>query len=211
MVDAVLTGFLLGLALIFSVGPVIFTLIKLRINYGLAPAFYFIAGVWLSDLLWIVTANFFSSLLGQVNEYRSLIGIIGAIFLLALGIYYLFFKKYHTKEELDSGVQIGKSTHIRLFLTGFFINTLNPGVIALWFAAASQTIQNTNQQKFIIFGLCLSITVLADILKINLAGKLRRKLTNRNIVIINRAAGILFVIFAVAIIAGVIYGKDTLH
>ncbi|HCF63723.1 MAG TPA: LysE family transporter [Ferruginibacter sp.] len=208
MTDAVLTGLFLGLALIFSVGPVIFTLIKLRINYGLAPAFYFISGVWLSDLLWILTANFFSSLLGQLNAYKTTIGLLGGIFLMTLGIYYLFFKKYHTKEELDAGVQIGKSTHIRLFLTGFFINTLNPGVIALWFAAAAQTIQNTNQQKLVIFGLCISITVLADILKINLAGKLRRKLTNRNIIIINRAAGILFVVFAVALIAGVLFSKE---
>ncbi|RYG44890.1 MAG: lysine transporter LysE, partial [Chitinophagaceae bacterium] len=74
MIDAVLTGILLGLALIFSVGPVIFTLIKLRINYGLASAFYFIAGVWLSDLLWVVTANFFGNLLSQLITYKSIVG-----------------------------------------------------------------------------------------------------------------------------------------
>ena len=45
MTEAVVSGLLLGLALVFSVGPVRFTIIKLRINYGLASAFYFIAGV----------------------------------------------------------------------------------------------------------------------------------------------------------------------
>lgn len=210
MTDAVLTGFFLGLVLVFSVGPVIFTLIKLRINYGLATAFYFISGVWVSDILWIVTANFFSSLLSEINEYKSVIGIAGSLMLLAMGLYYIFLKKYHSKEEMDSGIQIGKSTHIRLFLAGFFINTLNPGVIALWFAAATQTISNTNNEKAIIFGLCITMTILADILKINLAGKLRRKLTYKNIVLINKGAGILFIAFAIALIIGVLVSDNKL-
>src|SRR5882757_7154933 len=125
MTDAILSGFLLGLALVFSVGPVIFTIIKLRINYGLVSAFYFIAGVWLSDILWVVTANFFGSSLTTLINYKRPIGITGGLFLMGLGIYYLFFKKYHTKEELDKGVKIAGTTHARLFITGFLINTLN--------------------------------------------------------------------------------------
>lgn len=210
MTDAVLTGFFLGLVLVFSVGPVIFTLIKLRINYGLATAFYFISGVWVSDVLWIVTANFFSSLLGDIIEYKSQIGIAGSLLLLAMGLYYIFFKKYHTKEEMDAGIQIGKSTNIRLFIAGFFINTLNPGVVALWFAAATQTISNTNNEKAVIFGLCITMTVLADILKINLAGKLRRKLTHRNIILINKGAGVLFIAFAIALIVGVLVSENNM-
>ena len=68
MTDAVLSGLLLGLALVFSVGPVIFTIIKLRINYGLSSAFYFISGVWLSDLLWVLTANIFGGWLGEAHR-----------------------------------------------------------------------------------------------------------------------------------------------
>jgi threonine/homoserine/homoserine lactone efflux protein len=172
MWDAVITGLIFGLALVFSVGPVIFTLLKLRINYGLSSAFHFIAGVWLSDILWMM------------------------------------FKRYYTKEEMDAGVvSIGKSTNIRLFLTGFFINTLNPGVVALWFAAATQTITNTNEEKGIIFGVCIAITIFADILKIKLAGKLRQKLTNKNIQLINRIAGFMFIIFAAILMAGVFLNK----
>lgn len=204
MIDAVLTGILLGLALIFSVGPVIFTLIKLRINYGLVSAFYFISGVWLSDLLWVVTANFFGNLLSELITYKFIIGLTGGAFLLSLGVFYLFFKKYHSKEELDAGVSIGKTTHVRLFVTGFLINTLNPGVIALWFAAATKSITNTFNEKMVIFSLCLLLNMCADVLKINLAGKLRRKLTNRNIVIINKISGSLFLIFGLALIIGVL-------
>lgn len=205
MTDAIFSGLLLGFALIFSVGPVIFTIIKLRINYGLVSAFYFISGVWLSDFLWVITANIFGKLLGRLIEYRTIIGLTGGILLMGLGVYYLFFKKYHSKEELDKGVKIGNATHLRLFITGFLINTLNPGVIALWFAAATKSLTNTPNEKIVIFSICLLLNMSADIFKINLAGKLRSKLTDRNITIVNKISGLLFLAFGVALLAGVIY------
>ena len=205
MTDAIISGVLLGLALMFSVGPVIFTIIKLRINYGLASAFYFIAGVWLSDAFWVVTANAFSGLFENLVTYRKPIGIVGGVFLIALGMYYLFIKKYHTKEELDNGVKIGNATHAKLFITGFLINTLNPGVIALWFAAATKSLSNTFDERVTIFSICLLLNMAADFLKIHLAGKLRRKLTDRNITIINKTSGSMFVIFGILLIAGVIW------
>ena len=205
MTDAIISGVLLGLALMFSVGPVIFTIIKLRINYGLASAFYFIAGVWLSDAFWVVAANAFSGLFESLVTYKKPIGIVGGVFLIALGMYYLFIKKYHTKEELDNGVKIGNATHAKLFITGFLINTLNPGVIALWFAAATKSLSNTFDERVTIFSICLLLNMAADFLKIHLAGKLRRKLTDRNITIINKTSGSMFVIFGILLIAGVIW------
>ncbi len=208
MTDAIISGVLLGLALMFSVGPVIFTIIKLRINYGLASAFYFIGGVWLSDVFWVVTANAFSGLFENLVAYKKSIGITGGVFLIALGLYYLFIKKYHTKEELDNGVKIGNATHARLFITGFLINTLNPGVIALWFAAATKSLSNTFDERVIIFSICLLLNMAADFLKIHLAGKLRRKLTDRNITIINKISGSMFLFFGILLIAGVIWATS---
>ncbi len=205
MTDAILSGLLLGLALVFSVGPVIFTIIKLRISYGVASAFYFISGVWLSDLLWVLTANLFGSLLGALVEYKKTIGLTGGMFLISLGVFYLFIKKYHSKEELDNGIKISNTTHARLFFTGFLINTLNPGVIALWFAAATQSFTKTFDERLIIFSICLLLNMSADILKINLAGKLRKKLTDKNITIINKISGLLFLAFGVALLVGVLY------
>ena len=205
MTDAIISGLLLGLALVFSVGPVIFTIIKLRINYGLASAFYFIGGVWLSDIFWVVTANAFSGLFESLITYRKPIGITGGIFLISLGTYYLFFKKYHSKEDLDKGVKIGNATHARLFITGFLINTLNPGVIALWFAATTKSLSNTFDERITIFSICLLMSMSADIFKINLAGRLRKKLTDRNIRIINKISGLMFLIFGTVLIIGVLW------
>lgn len=195
MIEAIIAGFLLGIALIFSVGPVIFTILKLRINYGITSAFYFIAGVWLSDIIWIILANFFSALLGDVIQYKNIIGMIGSVFLIGLSIFYLFFKKYHSKEEIDSGIKIKNTTHVKLFITGFLINTLNPAVIALWFAAATKSISNTFNERVIIFAICLTLNISADIFKINIAGRIRNKLTEKNINIINKISGFLFLVF----------------
>ena len=205
MIEAIVSGLLLGLALVFSVGPVIFTIIKLRINYGRVSAFYFIAGVWLSDFLWVITANLFSGWLGHLIVYKRLIGTVGGVLLLAIGAYFLFFKKYHTKEQMDSGVKIGSSTHTGLFITGFLINTLNPGVIGLWLAAATKSIEASLEEKFITFALCLALNISADFMKINLAGKLRSKLTNRNIVIVNKISGLMYLAFGLALIVAVVY------
>jgi threonine/homoserine/homoserine lactone efflux protein len=202
MTEAIIAGLLLGLALVFSVGPVIFTILKLRINYGLASAFFFIAGVWLSDLMWVVAANLFSSLLESITVYKLQIGTVGGIFLISLGLFYLFFKKYHSKEELDNGVQIQASTHLRLLITGFLINTLNPGVIALWLAAATKSITSTLEEKIVTFSICLSMNIAADFFKINLAGRLRAKLNDKNIIIINKISGLMFLAFGVALIIG---------
>lgn len=207
MTEAIIAGLLLGLALVFSVGPVIFTIIKLRINYGISSAFFFIAGVWLSDMFWVVTANAFSTLLESLQIYKVQIGTVGGIFLISLGMYYLFFKKYHSKKELDEGVKIGNATHARLFITGFLINTLNPGVIALWLAAATKTIDSTLQEKIVTFSICLSMNIAADFFKINLAGKLRNKLNDKNITIVNKISGSMFLLFGLALIFSVWYTK----
>ena len=207
MTEAVIAGLLLGLALVFSVGPVIFTIIKLRINYGFVSAFYFIAGVWLSDIFWVVTANATSSLLESLTVYQIQIGTTGGLFLIGLGLYYLFFKKYHSKKELDEGVAIAGSTHARLFITGFLINTLNPGVIALWLAAATRSISSTLNEKIVTFSICIGINIAADIFKINLAGKLRNKLNDKNIAIVNKISGLMFLAFGFALIVGVWFTK----
>jgi threonine/homoserine/homoserine lactone efflux protein len=207
MTDAIIAGLLLGLALVFSVGPVIFTIIKLRINYGIVSAFYFISGVWLSDLLWVITANLFSELINALLSHKKEIGIVGGVFLISLGLYYLFFKKYHPKEDAE-GIKIKGSTHIKLFVTGFLINTLNPGVIALWFGAATKAVSYSFNQTLITFSICLGLNITADIFKIQLAGKLKKKLTGKNIILINKISGLLFVAFGVVLLLGAIYVKS---
>lgn len=206
MVEAILSGLILGLALVFSVGPVIFTILKLRINLGIASAFYFISGVWISDILWVVFANFFGSLLSEVVAFKKPIGIAGGCFLIGLGLFYLFIKKYHNK--VDDGLKIKNTTHVKLFVTGFLINTLNPAVIALWLAAATKSIMNSYDERLATFVICLGLNMGADVLKINLAGNLRKKLTENNINLINKLSGLLFLIFGLVLLTSSFFSSS---
>lgn len=198
MTEAILYGCVLGLALMLSMGPVFFTILKLRINYGVYLAVFFVAGVWLSDILWIFTANFFSGFLSDIVAFKNEIGMAGSLFLLAMGIFYLFFKKYRSNEEGE--IIITSRKYIRLMLTGFLINTLNPGVIALWIAATAKTIANSHEERFVCFSICLTMNMGADLIKMNLAGKLKKYLNEKNIRWINRINGIIFILFGLAML-----------
>ena len=92
IIQAIVKGFLMGLLLVISVGPVIFTIIKQSINNGKEGGFSFVAGVWVSDLVWVLISNLFSEFVTTLLDFKKPIGVAGSVFLLSMGVYYLFFK-----------------------------------------------------------------------------------------------------------------------
>lgn len=80
MIEAIIKGFGLGLILAVSVGPVIFTIIKQSINNGHKGGFSFVTGVWISDIVWVVLSNLFSSLVIDLLAFKTEIGYVGAAF-----------------------------------------------------------------------------------------------------------------------------------
>jgi threonine/homoserine/homoserine lactone efflux protein len=88
------------------------------------------------------------------------------------------------------------------------MNTLNPSVFIFWIYASTAVINHTVQEKVVVFVTCLAWMLGADILKVFLAGKIRKRLTPHNIHILNRINGLLLIIFGIALIWGLlIYGK----
>lgn len=204
MFEALVKGFAISLLLIFAVGPVIFTILKQSINNGRAGGFSFVAGVWLSDLLWVVLSNVFSEIVNQLMDFKKPIAIIGSSFLMALGIFYLFFKKIHIKEE-ENKIVVTAGTHARLVLQGFLINTLNPALMFFWLTTATAlAATHTVQQRIVIFATCLILNSASDIAKVLLANRLRTKLTEKNISLINKISGLILLIFGIVLIAGVL-------
>ena len=140
MVDVVLKGLAIGLLLIFSVGPVIFTTIKQSINHGRRGGFSFIAGVWLSDIIWVVLSNGFSEAIKVLLDFKIPIGIAGCCFLIGMGVYFAFLKKIEprrlqepTEIAGDEITPAGKRTnYFAILSSGFIINTLNPAVISVY-------------------------------------------------------------------------------
>ena len=120
MFEAVLKGITLGLLLTISVGPVVFSIIKQSLNNGHRGGIAFILGVSASDIALVLVSNVFTQLFGYMVEHKNLIGIVGIVFLISMGIFFIFFKKVKVD---DSGVQVlnlTKKDYVKTFLSVFF-------------------------------------------------------------------------------------------
>jgi threonine/homoserine/homoserine lactone efflux protein len=207
MIEAILKGLALGLILTLSVGPVIFTIIKQSVNNGKEGGLSFVAGVWLSDVVLVVLSNAFSEWVTAVLQYKKAIGYTGSIFLIAMGIYYVFFKKVKLRSENEGIVQrFRKRDFLKLCISGFAINTLNPSVIFFWLLNATAfAVTHTLRQRIIIFSICVAFNIAADIGKVFMAGKLRERLNLRNMTIINRLSGTILIGFGLALFYGALF------
>src|SRR4051812_48811409 len=147
MTSALLKGLALGLMLSISVGPVIFSILKQSINNGHKGGFAFIAGVSASDLSLVLVCNIFTKLFHSLLTHREIIGITGSAFLILMGIFNIFFKKIAVADDGSVSLKKFSKGHlIGVFVSGFFMNLLNPGVFLFWFAATATIIDNSNAE-----------------------------------------------------------------
>jgi threonine/homoserine/homoserine lactone efflux protein len=213
MVEAILKGLALGVVLALSVGPIIFTIIKQSITVGHRGGFSFVAGVWLSDIILVLLSNVFTEWVARLLKYQKMIGYGGSTFLIAMGIYFFFFKKVHIKSTGGQHVDhLSTGEMMRIFASGFIINTLNPGVLIFWLGNATVlALTHTLQERIIIFSVCLLINMAADVGKVMMAGNLRKRLTVHNLSIINKISGAILVVFGIALLYGVIFLKHRIH
>lgn len=209
MLEALLKGFTLGLLLSIAVGPVMFSIIKQSLNNGHKGGMAFVLGVSASDIVLALVSNVFTEFFGSISTLRTEIGIAGSIFLIVIGIYFVFFKKVTVNEQgKQIIIQFRKSDYVRIFLSGFFMNMLNPAIFLFWLTTSTTFISHTIQQRLVIFITCLVLVLAGDIAKVMLAGKIRSRLTPHNIHIINRINGIILIFFGVALIWGLlVYGE----
>jgi threonine/homoserine/homoserine lactone efflux protein len=218
MIEAIITGLTLGLLLAVSIGPVIFAIIKQSLNNGLKGGFVFIAGVSSSDIIIVSICNLLSGLFNQALKHQTIIGVCGSAFLLVLGIYTLFFKKVSLDENGGLKEKVFNTKQLAgIYISGFFMNTLNPGVFIFWLAATAKVHSQVEGQlhpiSYIItvYVVCLLFVLSTDIAKVLLAGKIRPKLTPHNLHIINRISGIIMVVFAVSLAWGTLNYKVVGH
>jgi len=205
MIEAIWKGVTLGLLLSIAVGPVIFSIIKQSINNGVKGGLAFIIGVSLSDITLAIASNFFTELFAEFIERKTEIGIVGSTFLISVGIYFLFFKKVKVNEEGKQIIKTRKRDYLKLLVAGYFMNILNPAIIIFWLTTSTAFISHTINERITIFTIALGLVVAGDIAKVVLAGKLRTRLTLKNIQLINRVNGIILISFGIALIVGLLF------
>jgi threonine/homoserine/homoserine lactone efflux protein len=204
MIEAFLKGITLGLLLSISMGPVLFSVIKQSLNNGHKGGFAFILGVSASDITLVLISNVFTQLFSSLVTHRVIIGIAGSVFLIVLGVYFLFFKKVSVNAEGQIAIKFSKSDYAKIFFSGYFMNTLNPAVFLFWLTTSTTFINHTIKERLVIFVTCLGLVLSGDIAKVMLAGKIRKKLTPHNIHIVNRINGIILIGFGIALIWGLL-------
>jgi threonine/homoserine/homoserine lactone efflux protein len=209
MIAPILKGLLLGLILSISIGPVIFAILKQSLTNGHKAGYVFVAGVSMSDISLLFICNFFTSFFTLALAHKAFIAMLGAGFLLIMSLYTLFFKKIVFEQGEDSKEKLmTKRDLVSTFLSGFFMNTLNPSVFLFWFAwtaaisANAEETESPLMYRILVFGTCLLFVLFSDLIKVALAGKLRPKLTLQNMIIINRISGLIILIFSAALFYG---------
>jgi threonine/homoserine/homoserine lactone efflux protein len=200
MTDSLLKGITLGLLLAISVGPIMFTVIKQSLNNGKAGGMAFIAGISFSDILLVLLSNLFTGLFDTLNTHKKTLAIVASVALILVGVYYLFFKKAKVSSEGEPEFIFRTRDYVKIFIMGFLINLFNPGIIIFWITTATTFIGETLQNRVVIFTAALVLALLADIVKVVLADKIRKKLTLNVIHRINQVNGAILIIFGIGII-----------
>lgn len=218
MIDALIKGFILGLLLAISVGPIIFTIIKQSIKHGHKGGYAFIAGISASDITLVLICNSFAALFASIMAHEKAIFIVGSAFLLILGVYALFFKKPAIDENKEIKEKVFKKHELLgLFATGFLVNVLNPGTLFFWFVwtaailADSKSYPHPTQYRAIVFAVCLLVVLSTDIIKVLLAGKLRSKLTPKVMHRLDQVLGAALIICGLVLLWKLLFHSTNFH
>jgi len=202
MINEYVNAVLLGFGLAFMVGPVFFTLIETSITKGVRAAITFDLGVALADIMFIAISYYGSIGLLKTIQDDPRIFLVGGMMLISYGLYIIFYrktKKIVTDKEL---VVVENNNYFGLLVKGFFLNSINFGVLAFWLAvviAVSSNFKMDSGKVFRYFALVVTTFLLTDLIKILAAKQLKKKLTPVVLRKIRNLLGVFFIIFGIVL------------
>ena len=206
--SAVVGGLSLGLFMAISVGPTIFAIIRYSLNHSYKAGLAFVLGVSLSDIMYVLIANLVAPFMELLSEYDTPLAYGGSAILIIIGLAGLL-KKYKPKRPAQVVITLSNAHYFKIWLSGFLINTINPGVVINWLASvklvskatADYTPQQATLYRIIFFGTCLLLVLGIDFLKVLLADKIRSWLTMRRIMVLNKISSFCLLAIGVIILA----------
>lgn len=204
---AIIKGIGLGFLLAISVGPIVFTILKLSLKFGHRVGYSYIAGVSASDIVMAVVANVAAELVHSLMKYQVAIALGGAILLFVIGLYSLFFGKDPVMDNSELPPEFRKRDIAKYSIQGFFMNILNPGPIFFWLTTATAFAYLPLEERIVLFGTSLVIVLITDFLKVKLAGRIRNWLTPATLHKIHYISAFILIGFAVVIAGGLFLSK----
>lgn len=204
--SAIIGGLWLGLFMAISVGPTIFAIIQYSIRHSYRAGMAFVLGVSVSDIMYVAVANLVSPLMAMLSKYDTYLAYGGSAILMIMGLTGLLKKSIPRRPDKEI-VTLSGGHYFRIWLSGFLINTINPGVVINWLAAVkivSKTTEGYTPRedtiyRIIFFGVCLIIVLGIDFGKVFLADKIRGWLTLRRIIVLNKISAACLLLIGTAI------------
>lgn len=203
MFEAILQGIGAGILFSFLTGPVFFSMIKTSIEKGFKAGFSLAIGVILADIIFISATVFSTQFVNYNSKYNQYIGLIGGLFLLGVGLYYLI-KKVKVNYCIEEEKQVRKRGYI---IKGFLMCLLSPTTLMFWVMVGgviSVHLHYAMDEKIVFFTVALITQLSMDSLKTYYAAKLRYKIKERSIQMLNRIAGLVIVLFAIRLFIEVV-------
>ncbi len=209
--EAVIKGVLLGLFMAISVGPTLFAVIRYSMHHSYKAGIAFILGVSISDIIYVVLASIATTWLQFLEDHQRIVGYIGSCLFIVMGLAILLRKYKPKRPKQGKAIDISAGAYFKIWGTGFLMNALNPAVILLWVGSAISIAGAGIPQRVTFYGACLGIVLAFDMLKVFLADKIRRKLTLRRIMYLNRISAICILVFGFLLLAKIYFNIELGH
>lgn len=207
--SAIIQGVIIALLIAISVGPTLFAVIRYSMHHSYKAGLAFVLGVSVSDILYVLLANIASGWLTFLEDHQKQVGYIGAALFIIMGLYG-FLKKYKPKKPPRNvqELQLSNSTYLKIGLSGFVMNALNPGVIIYWVTTATLVTGEPWDIRLVLYGVCLGLVLSIDFLKVLLADKIRKRLTLRNIMYLNKISALIIFALGLGLLVKVYFGIE---
>lgn len=198
MFEAILLGMGAGIISSFLTGPVFFAMIKTSIERGFKAGFSIAVGVIISDIILIGLVLYGSQFLVYQDSFDKYVGLVGGLFLLAVGIYYLYSKVAINYQ--DKG--IGKISKRSYLLKGFLMCILTPSTLMFWIIVSGiiSAKLNSLEEKLFCFFIAMATQLTIDGLKSFYSSKLRYRIKEDALRKLNKVAGVIIIGFAIWLI-----------
>ncbi len=204
--DLFVQGLVAGLALSFLVGPLFFMLIRIGIEHGFRATMIYCAGIWLSDLLYILFTYFGVSYivaLTKIDGFELYTGLLGGGLLIGFGIVSMLTKPPSIEQK---DLILKKATPISLFLKGFIINTLNPFTVFFWIVLSGKLSIEKGMSiasASIFYAGLYTMLIFTDAMKGLLAKRIQQRMTPNVLIKIRQGLGLALIICGIVLIVRV--------
>lgn len=213
--DFLIQGMGVGIVLSILMGPILFTLVQTGIEEGFRAGSMIGLGIWVSDLLFILSVYFGISYVETVTKwefFEPVVGIGGGIILAVFGLGTWFAKPPKIPQKLLDDTMCDvipnqKSSYFSLWIKGFLINTINPFTFFFWLSIMGTFMIDqspTSSEATLYFTGILLTIVLTDLLKVYFAKAVRHWLEPNHLILVRRVSGGALVCFGVALVIRVL-------